>query len=418
MTAQTGRRIQPIYDGNWDFANVSRTETTYLTHNYHTYPAKYIPQLVSKIILEHSPPGGVVLDPFCGSGTTCVEALLNDRQARGVDINPVAILITQAKTTPLAPKKLSLALTQFWDAYQQQSPTEVLPGATPEQQSRFEHWFPPAQRPELLNLWAATQCSDPGVRNFLQCAFSSILKYCSMWNPRSNKPCYFPGKTFPLRPAEKMRRALTQMIGRNELFYRRRPGRRKVIKRGSAYATRLAAESVDLVATSPPYVTSYEYADLHQLSALFLGISHNDKKFRGNFTGSVYAERAGALNSARGDEIVAQLSAQDKKLGAKCGAYFYDTNRFFGEMSRVLKPGGQLGVVIGDTYLRDVAIKNSVVYAEQMTSHGLRLTKCAQRKISSKMLPSTRDKRTGKFVSAQQSSAQTYTDEFILFGKK
>jgi DNA modification methylase len=41
-----------------------------------------------------------------GSGTTLVEAIVHDRRAYGTDINPVAVLITKAKTTSIEPEKL------------------------------------------------------------------------------------------------------------------------------------------------------------------------------------------------------------------------------------------------------------------------------------------------------------------------
>ena len=51
------------------------TETTYLTHNYHPFPAKFIPHIPQILIQQFSKPGDQVFDPFCGSGTTLVESL-------------------------------------------------------------------------------------------------------------------------------------------------------------------------------------------------------------------------------------------------------------------------------------------------------------------------------------------------------
>ena len=83
---------------DWDFADA---QTGYLTHSLHPYPAKYIPQIPNALIQELSSVGDTVLDPFCGSGTTLVEALLLKRHAVGVDANPLACLIARAKTTRL-----------------------------------------------------------------------------------------------------------------------------------------------------------------------------------------------------------------------------------------------------------------------------------------------------------------------------
>ena len=75
------------------------TNTGYLTHGLHPYPAKYIPQIPAALIRELSNTGDAVADIFCGSGTTLVEALLAGRNAIGIDANPLACLISKAKTT-------------------------------------------------------------------------------------------------------------------------------------------------------------------------------------------------------------------------------------------------------------------------------------------------------------------------------
>src|SRR5213594_2218325 len=73
--------------------------TSYLTHGIHPYPAKFIPQIPKFLIEELSYPGETIADIFCGSGTTLVEALLLGRNTIGVDANPLACLVSQAKTT-------------------------------------------------------------------------------------------------------------------------------------------------------------------------------------------------------------------------------------------------------------------------------------------------------------------------------
>src|SRR5439155_3859356 len=76
-------------------------EKNYLTHNLHPYPAKFVPQIPRLLLERFCRPGSVVLDPFCGSGTAVLEAVLNDCTAIGVDLHPLAVLITRAKTTSL-----------------------------------------------------------------------------------------------------------------------------------------------------------------------------------------------------------------------------------------------------------------------------------------------------------------------------
>jgi DNA modification methylase len=81
---------------NWDFKNFN---TQYLTHRFHSYPARFIPQIPYSFIRLFTNEGDIVLDPMCGSGTTIVEAFLNNRNAIGNDFNPLSTLITKVKTT-------------------------------------------------------------------------------------------------------------------------------------------------------------------------------------------------------------------------------------------------------------------------------------------------------------------------------
>ena len=101
-------------DESWTFADLSPKDTTYLTHSYHRYPAKFIPQLVRRIIKEYSNEEELICDPFVGCGTTLLEALLIQRRALGVDINPVAYLITKAKTTCIEPQLLKMHVSEFF----------------------------------------------------------------------------------------------------------------------------------------------------------------------------------------------------------------------------------------------------------------------------------------------------------------
>lgn len=93
-------------DPSWSFSHLKPSQTGYLTHIYHRYPAKFIPQLAQRLIATCSEAGEWVLDPFMGSGTTLVEAKLLGRPSVGVDINPVAYLVSRAKVTPISPSYL------------------------------------------------------------------------------------------------------------------------------------------------------------------------------------------------------------------------------------------------------------------------------------------------------------------------
>ena len=83
-------------DLSWSFTYVSRSETTKWTHGYHRCPAKFIPQLVEKLIDTYVTSNHAnIYDPFFGSGTTIVSAISRSYMASGTDINGIVFLMAQ-----------------------------------------------------------------------------------------------------------------------------------------------------------------------------------------------------------------------------------------------------------------------------------------------------------------------------------
>ena len=53
---------------------------------FNKYPTRYISAVPRFAINKYSIPGDSVLDPFCGSGSTCIAAIRNNRRYIGYDI--------------------------------------------------------------------------------------------------------------------------------------------------------------------------------------------------------------------------------------------------------------------------------------------------------------------------------------------
>jgi hypothetical protein len=84
-----------------DWRDIKR-RTSGTIHNFHPYPTRFTPEIPGTLIELFSAPGETILDPFCGSGTTLVEAIRQGRRGVGVDVSPLATLICRAKTTRLS----------------------------------------------------------------------------------------------------------------------------------------------------------------------------------------------------------------------------------------------------------------------------------------------------------------------------
>jgi DNA modification methylase len=416
----------------WSFRDAGRSATTAFTHDYHRYPAKFIPQIVRKLIQDYAPQGSqVVLDPFGGCGTTLVEAKMLGHKSIGFDINPVAKLITETKTTPIRPKTLINHRDKFLQDYEHTSP--VLRQHHP----RISYWFDEPTIIELERIYSAiNQIDNHAVRRFFLCAFSHNLKNSSRWLMKSIKPTIDKVKVIP-NIKETFLSHLNSMIRKNEKFYTAlaTSGFLKVpstmYRRDSTKKYPIDSESIDLIITSPPYVTSYEYADLHQLTLLWFGDdSKRFKKwhhfsdgfidFRRNFIGtSSKEEKTGDFDSIIAKQIVDDLAKVERPLAIDVTNYFLDMKKVFTEMYRVLKPGAKACIIIGNTNLRGVDILNAQVTAEQMQAAGFKKVDFIKREIPNKMITPWRDLKSGKFTGMDNpSKTRAYEFEYVVVMEK
>ena len=189
---------------------------------------------------------------------------------------------------------------------------------------------------------------------------------------------------------------------------------------GDCLALKTKLPKVDLVVTSPPYVTSYEYADLHQLSSLWLGFASDFKQLRTGSIGSVYheynfAREAKRLNKSATD-IVFQLIDRDKRRAYSVAKYFLDMQKVAVRVFDILESGGQAFFVIGNTEYKDTKIENARHLTEALYDAGFSSVSATKRKISKKFLTPYRTK-DGKF-SSNSGGRKIYNDEFIIVGTK
>ncbi|QFP77751.1 TRM11 family methyltransferase [Deinococcus sp. AJ005] len=88
------------------FRNFKKS-SLYLSHDLHVYKGKFFPRFVRSLINIYSNEGDIIIDPFCGSGTTMLEAALLNRICYGIDIDPMAVMISQYKLLPKLVKQVS-----------------------------------------------------------------------------------------------------------------------------------------------------------------------------------------------------------------------------------------------------------------------------------------------------------------------
>ena len=421
-------------DEDWSFVECSPSDTGKWTHNYHRYPAKFIPQLVERLIEEYiSDENAHINDPFTGCGTTIVTAISRGFKASGTDINKIANLITKVKSVPVDPEFLDKKIKQFLFKLKSLNGEQktlfydkVEPMIPQKHLDRIDYWFTEENKNELGKILRLTyQEDDENIRNFFLVAFSHILKNCSIWLQGSTKPTRDLKKS-PAKPYDAFKRHLTKMRRGNDAFYKIIPPtvRNKVneylnIEIGDARKQPVPDETVDLVVTSSPYVTSYEYADLHQLSTIWLNLVDDLKEYKKEFIGTSYKGYENKrLRSSIARDIVNEMSNKSKKMAKEIEAFFIDMEEVFDESFRILKYGGRCCFVIGDTKLKGVSILNAEVFADSLLHSGFKLDRIIKREIPLKILPQKRDEKTGRFANNHEANSEAYPIEYIVIGLK
>lgn len=406
----------------WAFENVRSIEQW--THGYHRYPAKFLPNVVKKIIEDYAPDCNVIADLFAGCGTTLVEAKAHGKMSIGTDINPVAQLITKVKTTPIEPAALQQAydtLIALFDNYVEADYRNI------NKHERIDYWFFPSEKAKIAFLFSLVNETvlDEATKDFFFVCISHILKNCSRWLQSSTKPQIDPDKKIP-DPFDEFKRHCQKMIKSNRVYYGELATKGFLgvpcdIRLEDARHTSITEGSVDIIITSPPYVTSYEYADIHQLTGYWMDYIPNLQEFRKRFIGTSYSGNTSLKvhGSKLGQEIVNELAEKSMHIARDVAQYFNDMQEVSQEMVRILAQDGQACIVIGNTNIKDVHIKSAEVFYDFLQSAGMHKVAVIKRSIPHKLMPTLRDTVTGKFTKLDNPYCKkVYPNEYVIIMRK
>lgn len=388
-------------------------------HSIHAYPAKFPAFIASKAIQLAYKSGievNTVSDIFCGCGTVAIEAKLNGVNFWGCDINPVATLITKAKIGNYSISKLEELYNFIQDSYSNNRTVYNYE----ESNERIRYWFKQEQFYDLSKLKEAIMSIPKGkYRTCFECLFSSILKPTSKWLTKSIKPQIDPNKNIAdvWKTFERQFRKFTKCVSDM-------PQTQSNIEIVTcSILTKRSLPKVDLIITSPPYVTSYEYADLHQLSSLWLDFTDDYTLLRKGTMGSAYNSETFNYDilelNETAREIILELKSNKKISKAKIKSiarYYIDMQKATEQCYKMLNPHGMALFVIGDTEYKGTQIHNSRQLVESLIKSGFREVTVSKRKIRNKILTPYRDEN-GKFTS-NKDEREIYHEEFVITGRK
>jgi len=384
-------------------ARLTRQSTRYSTHGLHEYKGKFNPQVVRAIgNLLGLDAGAWVLDPFCGSGTTLLEAYHNGWNALGIDLHPLAVKVANAKLRLLRASRDKLRehalrleehLRQLCEQFPDLETNEqVLPSATSLQQlgwprsvehipnaEYLQRWFQPAALAKICYLRSAIRRRrSEASREFAEVVLSDILRDVSLQDPEDlrirRRKCPAVNPIVFGRFAQQMASRLQPVLNRPEIGSGRTrqkaivgDARRVPLDTASGWPSRA---KFDAVITSPPYATALPYVDMHRLSLCLLGLVDSGALARQD--SSLIGARD--ITPAERRELEARLLRNDAELPAEVMdvlleirsrvlqdgggfrkmdkaallyRYFADMKACLSGMRRVLRPGSPIALIVG-----------------------------------------------------------------------
>ncbi|ULO07120.1 site-specific DNA-methyltransferase [Paenibacillus sp. 19GGS1-52] len=370
---------------DWDFPE---NDTSYLTHDIHPYPAKYIPQIPCNMISALSLPGDIIWDPFGGSGTTALEALLLNRRSISTDANPLASIIGQCKTITLTDEEqIELQLCRQWlfDIVEIDNDYLDMKIQIPDIPN-IEKWFHHNAIQELALIKGLIENLSPSCKVIAQVALSrtvskvsnqeSETRYASKPKELIKKETlrYFIGDLDTV--FSKVHACSSLLQGKKAKF--RTYDLREQLNQNSP----ILENQIDLIVTSPPYANVTDYHLYHRFRMFWLGF--DPVKF-----GKV--------------EIGSHLRHQREKTGFE--DYMSEITPCLENCFKALKPGRFAVFVVGDSVFNKILYNTAEAYIKEATRLGFEYIG-----LISRNLPTSRR--------SFQSHARRATNESIVILRK
>lgn len=340
---------------------ISTNNVSYFSHSFFKYPAKFIPQIPKWAIDNFTEPGDIVLDCFAGSGTTLVEACLNNRESVGVDFDEISKLLSKVKTSNLTEEEKVSVRFIMSNLNLKKFSRRKLPNL-----SNLKHWFSESNIKVLNSLYyLITETIDnQKVKDFLLVCFISAIRKSSYSDEQSPKP-YISSK-HPKEPQN----ALTLFISIVDSYLEKLESDKfhlfsqaKFI--GSDARNFKSAEyfnKIKLVCASPPYINAFDYVRILRLENVWLrNLDDNnlkDHKKKQIGTEQIYAEEYNKLPLKIGlnelDNKIEELFNVDKKRAHIVYKYFVDMEMNISNVRNYLSEEGKYVLVVGDCEIRKI----------------------------------------------------------------
>jgi DNA modification methylase len=340
----------------------------YATHHFDRYPAKMIPQLARFVIDNYTKKGNIILDPFCGCGTSLIESRIAQRKSVGIEINPYAAILAIAKSHLYSRIILEQEVNNVLNSAQSIKNNIIY------KKTWINYWF---NTKTLKELYALSYAINK-LRNKLSapyiCALQAILavtvRLSSKADPRSPKP--FISK-------KSRRERINTYFNAFEIFSKEairfinlttefrdyvRDGRSSRVRVFCADARNLSKMtglgSFDAVISSPPYLSAQDYYRSSKLELSILGFGKRIKTQK--FVSSIIGSGRGNLLESYPETSISKLRKvrilleKDRKAAFCISKYIEDMRKVIIGIKTRLKTNGYCCLIVGDSIIRGIKI--------------------------------------------------------------
>jgi len=339
------------------------------SHGLHKYPAKFFPELPRWLIKRYSKEGDLILDPFSGSGTTNVEALLSRRHSIGIDVDPFSRYLSKVKITPLDEKELQTAQTYLLRFILNYKPSKVSEKDIPVFPYR-DNWFNKEIVLELTYLKKIIEALDTSedIKDFFRICFSSIIRGVSNADDNCTRTVIrkkLNKKVFPADALKKFVEVILVNVPKMIEFSQNCPNDIMVGFPDSMDARNINyIDYFDLAVTSPPYANAVDYPRTHQLESYWLGLTRGSltplkKKHVG--TESVSSNEYKKLHNIgvkEADMTLVKIFKKDPRRSYIAYKYLDDMRLNLIEVHKALKKDGRYIIVVGNNKIRGELFEN------------------------------------------------------------
>jgi len=360
----------------------------------HPFPAR-MPLELAKLLIEHlAVPGGVVLDPMAGSGTTAVAARRLGRIGLAFDLDPLAVVLGRVATATLDLETARGAhdrILAHATAAAKNSAWRSSASTPAEEKEFLDYWFPKRSQRELFALADAIRGErDRAIAAFLWIVFSSLVVAKSA------------GASYALdlahtRPHRDLDKQIVWPLEAWKTRFERlasglafqRPGDGGPASRvwlGDARTMAVRNGTIDLIVTSPPYMRSnreaIDYLRAHKFSLVWMGYDLGKlRQLRGAAIGTVRGlYSADGLPAPIESDLLRRISVPSRS--AKMRRYLSDLHAVLRETHRVLKPGAVAVFALGSSIMSLRRHDAAEVFQALAEDAGLVLVAAATRRLS------------------------------------